>query len=242
MLRTTSCFITGANRGIGLEFVRQIINLDPKPINVIAACRNPDKAEELKKLTSVANNLHIVRLDVRDFSSYDKLSTEVNQIVGTKGLDLLINNAGVAAFKTLSQVSPKDMLESLEVNTVAPLILTKTLLPLIKASDAEKRSKLIVNISAIIGSISENNQGGMYPYRTSKAALNMITKSVAADLEKEGILCVSMHPGWVKTDMGGKNAPMKVDFSVSKMIKTLGSIDKNSNGKIINFDGKIIPW
>lgn len=210
---------------------------------VLLFCSLSLSLQELRKLKSSSTNLHIVQLDVRDFPNYDKLYSQVNSIVGSNGLDLLINNAGIAQFKTLNQVTPNDMLESYEVNTVAPLLLTKTFLPLLKSSGKDEGStKLIVNMGTTVASIEQNNQGGMYPYRASKVALNMISRSVATDLAKEGILCVSINPGWVKTDMGGKKAPMAVDQSVTKMLKTLSLVDKNSNGKMINFDGKIIPW
>lgn len=100
----------------------------------------------------------------------------------------------------------------------------------------------IVNMSSILGSIEDNAQGGLYAYRMSKAALNMATKSMSLDLKNDRILCVAMHPGWVKTDMGGSNAPLDVESSCKQMVQTILSLNESHNGTFIQFDGKLLSW
>lgn len=100
----------------------------------------------------------------------------------------------------------------------------------------------VVNMSSILGSIEENVQGGLYAYRMSKAALNIATKSMSLDFKNHQILCVSMHPGWVRTDLGGSNAPLEIDTSCREMVKTILALNESHNGKFIQYDGKYLPW
>ena len=237
MSRFSSILITGANRGLGLEFVKQFIKFDPKVDTIIAVCRNPDKAQELQQVSSSTDNVKIIGLDVKDYSKYDQAYEQIEKIVGDKGLDLLINNAGIALRGNLDVVTPQDMLENFEVNAVAPLMFSRKLIPLVKSS----KTKVIVNISSELGSIA-NCSGQMYPYKTSKAALNMVTKCMACDLKKDGIACVALHPGWVVTDMGGPRAHLKVDESISKMIEVIKKIDINSTGSFLSYNGETLPW
>ncbi|XP_053205296.1 C-factor-like [Panonychus citri] len=232
-----SILITGANRGLGLEFVKQFVNYEPKVETIIAVCRNPGNAQELTQVSSANENVTIIELDVRDYSKYDQSYEKIASIVGDKGLDLLINNAGIALRGNLDVVEPKDMMENFEVNVVAPLMFARKLIPLIKPSQA----KLIVNISSELGSIA-NSTGGMYPYKTSKAALNMVTKCMAEDLKQQGISCIALHPGWVVTDMGGPKAHLKVDQSISQMIQVIRKLDINSTGSFLSFNGDTLPW
>lgn len=107
---------------------------------------------------------------------------------------------------------------------------------------ASKRKTLVVNITSKMGSIDDNTSGGYYPYRTAKAALNMVSKSLAVDLKPVGINVIALHPGWVKTDMGGSQAPLDTNTSVSNMINTIRNVDDSVVGKMLNFDGQVIPW
>lgn len=100
----------------------------------------------------------------------------------------------------------------------------------------------IVNMSSILGSIEENQQGGMYAYRLSKVALNMATKSMSIDLRNDRILCIAMHPGWVRTDMGGSNAPMNIESSCKQMVQTIMALNESQNGAFLQYDGKSLPW
>ncbi|XP_013775522.1 uncharacterized protein LOC106460375 [Limulus polyphemus] len=141
------------------------------------------------------------------------------------------------------------MMKNYEVNVVTPLIFTKAVLPLLKAAATQNDTKpfgcsraLVVNISSVLGSILSNDSGGLYPYRASKAALNMISKSLAVDLYSDGILSVSIHPGWVKTDLGGPNALIDTSTSVEGILGTILKVKENDNGLLINYDGKVIPW
>ncbi len=127
----TSVLITGANRGIGLEFVRQLVTLSPPPKYIIATSRQGSN-EELDKLKANNSSVHVLKLDIRKYSDYEQFVTQVRQIVGEHGIDLLINNAGIAIRGDLQNVTPEEMLENFEVNSVAPLMLTKALLPLLK--------------------------------------------------------------------------------------------------------------
>jgi len=127
----TSILITGANRGIGLEFVKQLSSLSPPPKYIIATSRQPEN-EELEKLKAANDSIHIVKLDTKKYSDYDQFVSQVGQIVGEQGIDVLINNAGILLRDTIETVTPQNMLENFEVNSVTPLMLTKALLPLLK--------------------------------------------------------------------------------------------------------------
>ncbi|CAB3234727.1 unnamed protein product [Arctia plantaginis] len=242
-----SLLITGANRGLGLGMVKYILKQNTSN-KIIATCRNV--SEELKTLAVENKNLFIVNLDLTKMSSIDEISPQITKIVGDQGLNVLINNAGISTkFTKLALVKAEQLLDNLTINTVAPIILTKTLLPTLKqASDINKEKPMgvqraaVINMSSILGSIEQNDKGGFYPYRCSKAALNAATKSMSIDLKKENILVVSMHPGWVKTDMGGKNAPLDVDTSISGIFNTITKLGENDTGKFLQYDGTELPW
>ncbi|XP_042881655.1 C-factor-like [Penaeus japonicus] len=245
-----SVLVTGSNRGLGLELVKQISASLSPPEVIIAACRNCEKATSLQEVAEKHKNVHVVKLDVSDEASYKIFYEDVEKLVSTKGLSLLINNAGVAPKSTrINMVKWKQMMDTFSVNTVAPLMLTKTLKPLltmaasqIQGNDLSVRRAAVINISSILGSIAENEQGALYPYRASKAALNAVTKSLSIDLRSSNILVTSLHPGWVKTDMGGKNAPLTVEKSILGIINTLHSLNEEYNGEFVQYDGKKLPW
>ncbi|KAI5646133.1 short chain dehydrogenase domain-containing protein [Phthorimaea operculella] len=206
--------------------------------------------DELSQLAQENKNLHILHLDVTNTSAYGEVASAITQQMGNQGLNLLVNNAGITTkFTKLPLVKTEQLIDNLTVNTVAPIILTKTLLPLLKAaSDANGEKPMgtqraaVINISSILGSIEKNDQGGFYPYRCSKAALNAATKSMSIDLKKDKILVASMHPGWVKTDMGGKNAPLDVDTSISAIFDTITKLGEQDSGKFLQYDGSELPW
>ena len=242
-----SIFITGGNRGIGLEIVKQLLSLPNPPEYIFATCRSLESASELNSLSEGNNNLHVVQLDVNDFEGFNQVVSEVERKLEGRGLDLLLNNAGIVDRSTLNEVTAERMIDVYKTNTVAPLMLAKAFRPLLRRA-ASQRSKgdfaktFIVNISSGVGSIANNTWSTMYPYRPSKAALNMITKSLSIDLESERIMAVALHPGWVKTDMGGQNAALTTKDSVEQLLTVIGSLDDSKNGGFFDFTGKALPW
>lgn len=246
-----SVVITGCNRGLGLEFVKQLIKSTKPPEALITTCRSPDEAHDLKNVAANNKNVHILKLDVTDEQSYSEFTSQVTEIVGDNGLNLLINNAGMAPKSTrINMVKWNQMTDTFVTNTVAPLILTKTLLPLLRSAAAKVVNSdqlspsraAVVNMSSILGSIESNDGGALYPYRASKAALNAVTKSMSIDFKRSNILVVSMHPGWVQTDMGGNKAPLTPTQSVEAMIKTLSQCTNQHNGGFLQYDGQHLPW
>ncbi|XP_017757692.1 PREDICTED: C-factor [Eufriesea mexicana] len=246
-----SILITGCNRGLGLGLVKQLVKLSQPPENIFATCRDAKKATELTELAKKSKNIHIIEIDLVNTKDYDKIIQIVSEKVGNAGLNILFNNAGISTkFTRLGLVKEEQLTETFFVNTVVPILLTKALLPLLKAASNNfvDKSKMninraaIINMSSSLGSITDNTMGGFYPYRCSKAALNAATKSMSVDLKEDGILVTCLHPGWVQTDMGGSNAPMNVDTSVTNILNTLNSLTENHTGCFIQHDGKFLPW
>ncbi|XP_067634561.1 C-signal [Eurosta solidaginis] len=245
-----SILITGCNRGLGLGLVKVLVKSSKPPQHIFATCRDLANATELKDLAAINPSIHILEIDLNNFNSYENLTKQINEMVKDEGLNVLFNNAGFAPKSTrITTIKLDDLMQALQINTVAPIMLTKACLPLLKqASEANcnmemgVRRAAIINMSSILGSIGANTDGAMYAYRTSKAALNAATKSMSIDLSKNEILSVSLHPGWVRTDMGGANAPLDVQTSSSKIIETLLKLGKTDNGGFYQYDGKHLPW
>ncbi|XP_064612790.1 C-signal-like [Liolophura sinensis] len=244
-----SLLITGANRGIGLEFVKQFLKLPQSPQWVFAACRNPEKATDLKTLGETYPNLRIKQLEVTDRESIKDLVTSVTSDLGEEGLTLLINNAGCLKRLQLNDVTQEEMLESFQINSVAPLCISQAFVPVLKKSSLQSPGDggygyraAIVNISTLTASITDNVTGGNYDSRTSKAALNMISKSLSVDLKPGRILVSILDPGWVKTELGGAGAKMEVSDSVARMIKVIQGLTMDKTGTFLNYDGKTLPW
>ncbi|CAG2122149.1 unnamed protein product, partial [Medioppia subpectinata] len=186
------------------------------------------------------SNLHVLQLDGTDYKSFDGFAKQVADIVGDRGLDTLINNAGIALTNKLNDVTADAMVTNFAVNSVAPLMLTKALLPLIKQSGATKRKTTVVNISSYLGSITEAHNFGpvmFYPYCTSKTSLNMITKCLSVDLATHGIIVMALNPGHVQTDMGGPNGAITVETSVNGIFNVIDKLNNNDAGKLIDYDG-----
>ncbi|KAI1304890.1 C-factor [Halotydeus destructor] len=234
--------VTGANRGLGLEFVRQLLKSSSPPKNIIATCRKPDAAKELNDLKSTNSSIHVLPLDVKDYASHENLVKQTAGIIGDDGLDVLINNAGIYLKVDINNGGPELMMDNFEVNVVAPFMLTRAMLPLLKQAAAHQRRPVVANITSKMGSMEDNTSGNHYAYRASKAALNMVTKSLGVDLGKEGVLAASIHPGWVQTDMGGPNALITPEVSAKGMLGVIHSLDAAGSGKFFNYDGKPIPW
>lgn len=224
---STTVLITGANRGLGLEFARQFSD---KGYHVIATARNPGEADELRAL-----GVQVEQLDVADTASVKALS---GRLEGT-AIDILINNAGISGHgaRSFAELEIDKLAQSFQVNSLGPLRVTQALLENLRLGEKKK----IISISTIMASISLNN-GGAYGYRASKAALNTLHKSLAAELGREGFICVLFHPGWVKTDMGGESAPLSPEQSISSMITLIERLNDSQNGHFLDYQGETIPW
>jgi NAD(P)-dependent dehydrogenase (short-subunit alcohol dehydrogenase family) len=229
-------FITGTNRGLGLEFVKQYLEAGWR---VIACCRDPENSPALKKLHSQTTNHQLVlhKLDVTNTQQSDALKTDFAEL---ESIDVVLNNAGVYGPKNVpfGEINSQGWLDTFTVNTIAPLLITQALLEHVEKS----KLKLVVNISSIMGSVESNTEGGHYIYRSSKAGLNALTKSMAVDLKEKGITVVSFHPGWVKTDMGGSRAPIEPEESVRGMKKIIDNLSLQQSGSFLSYDGTHLPW
>lgn len=227
--------ITGANRGIGLEFARQYA---ADGWQVVACCRQPQQAEALNRLADqYKDRFSIHRLDVRELAEIDQLSHKLQDL----SIDILINNAGVyphAQNGEFGRISYDDWMEAFRVNTFAPLKMVEALIEQIACSQL----KIVATITSKMGSIADNQRGGSYIYRSSKAAVNTVVKSLAIDLQPRGIIAVLLHPGWVQTDMGGRGALISTKQSVTGMKSILGRVTHSDTGKFIAYDGQHIPW
>ena len=225
--------ITGANRGIGLELVRQSID---KGYAVTAACRRPDSAEELLALRDEHRHLDVLPLELSDAHSIDRF---VHELDG-QAIDVFINNAGVYGQRdaTLGNVDPEAWHRAFQVNTIAPLILTQKLLPQLRKG-ADRR---LAYLSSKMGSIADNTSGGSYVYRSTKSALNQVVKSLAEDLRSEGFIALALHPGWVRTDMGGPNGLIDTATSASGLLSVIEGASAEQSGQFLNYDGKSIDW
>lgn len=219
--------ITGANRGLGLEFAKQYA---ADGWHVIGTARTPAEADELKAL-----DVEVMQLDVADPDSISRLAREL----GDRPLDLLINNAGIfPRASTLAEVDFADVERTYRVNTLGPMRVTKALLPHLRRGE----SKLIVSITSGLGSIENNTRGMFYGYRGSKAALNMFTKTLAVELADEGFTCIVMSPGWVQTDMGGPNANLTPEQSITGMRAVIAGLTPADTGTYWDWDGQKLPW
>jgi len=227
--------ITGANRGIGLELSRQYA---ADGWRIFACSRHPEKSDELNALAARYPDLiKVQRLDVADPSQIDHLASQL----ANETIDLLINNAGIYPDSGESGFGHTDYtkwLQAFQINTLAPFKMSEMFINQI----ARSQHKTIVTISSQMGSVEDNSSGGSYLYRSSKAAVNMVVKSLAIDLKPRGIKVVVFHPGWVKTDMGGPNAMISVEQSVSGIRKVIGSLTLADSGKFLTYNGRKLPW
>ena len=225
-----SVMITGASRGIGLELARSFA---ADGWDVHAICRHPDKAKALKALGRPPVYIH--KADVSDGLKIAGISRDMSE----ESIDVLINNAGVNQGRAgFGDTDYSAWSEEMKVNVIAPMRMVEYFVEQIAASDR----KLIVNVSSIMGSIGANNSGGNVVYRSSKAALNMVTRSLANDLAERGISVVSVHPGWVQTDMGGENAAITPEESVAGLRTLIERLGPEDSGRFFNYDGEELPW
>jgi NAD(P)-dependent dehydrogenase (short-subunit alcohol dehydrogenase family) len=231
--------ITGANRGLGLELAKQYA---ADGWRVIACSRRSSPG--LAGLAGLQSKVRVFGLDVTDHGQMEKLAAELRE----EAIDVLINNAGTmgkSAFggsastdQRFGNIDYDDFEKILQINVIAPLRMAETFVEHV----ARSRQKKIVTLSSMVGSVSLNTSGGLYGYRASKAAVNAIMKSMWIDLAERGILAVAMHPGWVRTEMGGPNADIDAATSVAGMRRVIATLAPHDLGKLIAYDGRILPY
>lgn len=232
MANTKTALITGANRGIGLELARHYIALG---YTVYAGARKPQASAELKALQEKhPQQCHLLAIDV---SSRDSVA-QAREMFTRPTLDVLINNAGVLLDRgqKLADVDPALLFDTYSVNVIGPILVTQAFLGKLHASHSPK----VITISSMMGSITDNKSGGYYGYRTSKAAVNMFNKSLSVDEPR--LTCLVMHPGWVKTDMGGPQAQTEIAESVKGLVQVIEKATLSESGKFFDFKGKELPW
>ena len=231
--------------------MKHLLASNPRPQHVIATGRSVggEKSKELEELAAEETCLSVIQLSVDDPATFSTAVGVVDGIVQEHGLNVLVNNAGIGIKKRLENVTVDAMTASFATNTIGPLMLTQSLLPLLKRAASHTSSKplgweraAVINISSNLGSISANDTGSFYPYRCSKVALNAVTKSLSIDLLKDGIIACSVHPGWVYTDMGGSKAPVSIDESIQGMLKLFAGLNQDSNGGFFQYDGTVMQW
>lgn len=218
--------ITGASRGIGLGLLRHYAAAGWQ---VLACCREPEAVD-------APDGVERIALDVADDA---RIAALADGLAG-RPIDLLINNAGIYGPRdaVVGNVKSADWLEVLRINTIAPMMVTQALLPNIRAGNR----KIIAIVSSKVGSIADNSSGNSYIYRSSKTAVNQVSKSLSIDLRAEDITVVALHPGWVQTDMGGPNALISTETSIHGMTTLLDRLTPDDSGKFFNYDGAEIPW
>ena len=228
--------ITGASRGIGYELCKQLLSQN---IEVIATYRSENKTKLLSDLKENSENLHLFKMDV---NSDESVQNAINLIsVKFDYIDTIFNNAGILDWSTLNEVTTESFSEIYETNVIGAFRVSKSSLSLLQKSN----EPLIVNLSSRLGSISlrgRSQLGGAVAYQCSKAALNMLTVQMAIDYKVYGVRVISMSPGWVKTDMGGKDAKYEVEESVRLFLAQINQLPSSSSGLFIGEDGENIPW
>ena len=233
-VKPRTVLVTGANRGLGLEFVRQYA---AEGWEVLAACRSPKDARELGKLAAESNGrIRVIEMNVADTSSVKAAAAALKD----EAIDLLLNNAGVRgpANGGLGRIDYETWKKVLNTNTLGPMRVAEAFLENV----ARGNGKRIVTITSGLGSIGDNTSGGSYTYRSSKAAVNMTMKSLAIDLAPRGITCAVMNPGWVRTDMGGPNGTLAPAESIAAMRFVIATMKPEDSGKFLNWDGQNYPW
>lgn len=224
-----SVLITGANRGLGLEFARQYA---ADGWRVHACCRNPGRAGALAGL---AGDVVVHALDVSDAGSIAALA----RALGEESLDLLVNNAGVYGRRqSFGRIDYDEWLAVLRTDALAPIAVTEALMANLERAGAAK----IALITSRMGSIADNTSGGTYAYRSAKAALNAAGRSLALDLNPRGVTVVLLHPGWVRTDMGGPGGQIDPPESVAGLRGVIARAQISDSGRFLAYDGREIPW
>lgn len=232
----TRYLITGANRGIGLALVAQL--LKRPDATVLATCRDPLQADDLQALNAqYGERLTVLPLEQADAQSIRSLAGRAAEHV--EALDVLINNAAINVddhVQSLTGITQETMLEVLNVNTVGPLLVAQALVGLLRKGQNPK----LINISTQMASIEQRTYGGSYAYTASKAALNMTTRGLAADLR--GVTVIALDPGWVKTRMGGRGAQLTTEESALGVLRVIDGLTPADSGGYFRWNGKRLPW
>jgi NAD(P)-dependent dehydrogenase (short-subunit alcohol dehydrogenase family) len=229
-----SVFITGANRGLGLEFARQY---QAAGWRVYATCRTPADADPLRALAEgAAGQLTVHALDTRDQEAARALA----RTLAGHPIDVLLNNAAIwgPRQQTLEHIDYRVWAEVLDIDLMGPLRVTDAFLGHVAASER----KTLVMLSSRVASIASYDLGGRYFYRSAKAGLNALVKSLAIDLAPRGVVCIALSPGWVRTEMGGPDAPLTVTESVTGMRQVIDRLDPGKTGGFLHYDGSVMPW
>ncbi|MGR5176279.1 SDR family oxidoreductase [Vibrio parahaemolyticus] len=224
-------FITGANRGIGLALAKKFLEAG---YQVHATYRSASSAHELLSLEVSESNLITHALDVTNYEATQRLASQLPM------LDMVINNAGYYGPKGygFGNTDVDEWRKVLEINTIAPLKLIEALYPKLIDSKVKK----IACLSSKVGSMTENTSGGGYIYRSSKAALNSVVKSLSNDLSSQGFTVLALHPGWVQTEMGGPNALISTTESANGLFQVIEHAVIDDSGRFINYSGEMLPW
>lgn len=227
------CLVTGANRGIGLEFTRQLLQRGDR---VTATCRHPGRATALNALAGEhPGRLHVLPLDITDAKSHAELVRELPLVGGD--VDLLINNAGVLhSGERFGHLTAGNFEDSFRTNALGPLLLTQALAPHL-APGAK-----VVNLSSVLGSVGSVDGFHTPSYAVSKAALNMVTALLAQALAERGATVLAFHPGWVMTDMGGDGAQLPATEAVAAMLRVADAATPADSGRFLNRRGEPMPW
>jgi NAD(P)-dependent dehydrogenase (short-subunit alcohol dehydrogenase family) len=235
----STVLVTGANRGLGLEFVRQYAS---QGWRVLAACRG--SSAELDALAEEYDEVTIESLDVADHANIDALAQQLQGVA----IDVLLNNAGMygpvpfsqggVAHQAFGNTDYVNWQRVMQVNLFGPMKMAEAFITHVQASEQKK----IVTLSSMLGSMGLNTIGGMYPYRTSKAAVNMMMHSMGIDLQKQGVLAVAMHPGWARTAMGGENAEIDPREGVIGVIDVIEQLSTDHLGQLNAYDGSVMPY
>lgn len=233
---TRQTLVTGANRGLGLEFTRQLLAQGDR---VVATCRQPGKATALNRLAGEhPGRLHVLPLEMAEPKSHVELVRELPLVLGKDGrLDLLLNNAGVLhSGERFGNVGADNLDDSFRTNAAGPFLLTQALAPLL--ADGAR----VVNLSSRLGSIAATERFGTPSYNISKAALNMATALLAQALAERGIVVAAFSPGWVRTEMGGSEADVAPEDAVAGVLRQTDALDTADSGRFLGTDGETIPW
>ena len=250
--------VTGTNRGIGFEIVRQLLTSEPRPDHIFATHRSPLGTESTSALEKLATEkgqgrIHLVQLDVTDEASIASAQRTVRSVVGEAGLNVLFNNSAVCVeTDRMEQLTAAEMMNHYRVNSVGPVLMTQALMPLLKqaaeleVNKAEQfgwKRAAVVHISSFSGSIGTKEENWrMYSYKASKAALNMLGSLMCEELTDAGVATLLLCPGHVRTDMGGPAAPLSPEESVAGILEVSSRLDADTNGKFMNLNGQFLEW
>ncbi len=236
--------ITGASRGIGLGLARLYVARNETL--VFAGCRSPSTAGGLRELErQFPDSLRVVALDVAEETKIRSARAAVGE--QADGLDILINNAGIlpgnvpsprVETTVLGSLDPGAILEVFRINSLGPVMVTQAFVDLLKHGDLPR----VINVSSDAGSLARRTEGGGYAYVASKAALNMFTRCLAGDLRPMGIVVAAVHPGFLRTDMGGPSAPLAPEQTLPSLLRVIDALSIEGTGSFLNWDGSTVPW